>query len=126
MKNKFSSAWRSSKKPRKQRKYRSNAPLHIKHKFMGAHLSAELRKKYNKRTIPVRREDKIKVMRGQFKGHVGKVDRIDTKRERIYVRGIEITKKDGTKVFLPIHPSNLMILELNLNDKKRVEALNRK
>ena len=126
MKPKFSSSWRASKQPRKQRKYRANAPLHVKHKLMGAHISAELRKKYNKRAIAVRKEDKVKVMRGQFRGHVGKVDKVDVKREKVYVRGVEITKKDGTKAFLPIHPSNLMILELDLKDKKRVEVLKRK
>lgn len=122
---KFSSSWIASKKPKKQRKYRANAPLHIKHKFMGAHLAEELRKKHGKRAIPVRRDDKVKVMRGQFKGHTGKVDRIDMKRERVFVRGVELKKKDGTKAFLPIHPSNLMIVELNLADKKRVEVLKR-
>ena len=126
MKKKFSSSWKCSKQPRKQRKYRVNAPLHIKHKFMGTHLCAELRKKHNKRAVAVRKEDKVKIMRGQFKGHVGKVDRVDVKREKAYVRGVEITKKDGTKAFLPTHPSNLMILELDLKDKKRVAALKRK
>ena len=126
MKKKFSGSWKSSKQPRKQRKYRANAPLHVKHKLMGAHLSAELRKKHGKRAMGVRKEDKVKVMRGQFKGHVGKVDRVDVKREKVYVRGVEITKKDGTKAFMPIHASNLMIIELSLGDKKRAEALKRK
>lgn len=122
----FSTSWKSSKQPRKQRKYRAKAPLHIKQKLMGAHLSAELRKKHSKRAVSIRKDDKVKVMRGQFKGHVGKVDRVDMKRERVYVRGVEISKKDGTKAFLPVHPSNLMITELNLSDKKRADALKRK
>jgi large subunit ribosomal protein L24 len=53
------------------------------------------------------------------------VDRVNTKREFIYIRGAEITKKDGTKSFYPLHPSNLMVLELNLSDKKRVESIGR-
>ena len=122
---KFSTEWKSSKQPGKQRKFRLNAPLHIKHKFMGAHLSAALRKKHGKRAVAIRREDKVKVLRGQFKGHVGKVDRVDVKKTKVYVRGVEITKKDGTKAFYPIHPSNLMIMELNLSDKRRVAALKR-
>ena len=126
MKNLFSKSWKSSKQPRKQRKFRANAPLHLKRKFMGAHLSKELREKHGKRSIAVRKDDKVKVMRGQFKGLTGKIERIDVKRCRVYVRGIEITKKDGTKSFRPIHPSNLMITELNLGDKKRAEVLKRK
>ena len=49
MKTKFSSSWIKSKQPRKQRKYRRYAPLHIKQRFVSAHLSKELHKKYNKR-----------------------------------------------------------------------------
>lgn len=118
--------WKRSKQPRKQRKYRYNAPLHIKSKFLASHLSKELRKKYNKRNATVRKGDKIKILRGQFKGKVGKIDRVDLKRTKVYITGIEIAKKDGTKTFYPIHPSNLLITELNLDDKKRVKTLERK
>jgi large subunit ribosomal protein L24 len=126
MKALFSKSWISSKQPRKQRKYRANAPLHLKRKFMGAHLSKELKEKHGKRSAAVRKDDKVKVMRGQFKGLVGKVERVDVKRCRVYIRGVELTKKDGTKSFRPIHPSNLLITELSLSDKKRAEALKRK
>ncbi|MFH1399364.1 MAG: 50S ribosomal protein L24 [Candidatus Woesearchaeota archaeon] len=122
----FSKAWNSSKAPGKQRKYRARAPLHIKRKFMGAHLSPELRKSHGRRAIIVRKDDKVKVMRGQFSGLSGKVDRVDISGVKVYVRGVETTKKDGTKVFYPLHPSNLMITELNLSDKKRVAALKRR
>ena len=70
---KFSTAWKSSSKPKKQKKYLLNAPLHLKHHFVQVHLSKELRKKYNRRSISVRKGDKVKVMRGSFKKHEGKV-----------------------------------------------------
>ena len=125
MKTEFSAAWKSSSQKRKQRKYRWNAPLHIKKNMMASHLSAELRKKHTKRAAVVRKDDKVKIMRGQFKGLTGKVDRVDVKRQNVFVRGAEGAKKDGTKTFYPLHPSNLMILELNLSDKRRVESLAR-
>ena len=118
--------WKKSKKPAKQRKYRYNAPLHIKQKFVHAHLSKELRKKYGKRSIGLRKGDKVKVMRGQFKKHAGKVDIVDLKKGKIYLTGIEISKKDGTKATCPIEPSNLMITELNTDDKMRDKILKRK
>jgi large subunit ribosomal protein L24 len=126
MKKKFLTTWKRSKQPRKQRKYRYNAPLHIKAKFMTAHLSKELREKQGKRAVQLRKGDKVQVMRGQFKKKIGKIERINLKKSKVYVNGIEMIKKDGTKVLYPIHPSNLMILELNLDDKKRVQALKRK
>lgn len=126
MKTKFSSSWKKSIQPRKQRKYRYNAPLHIKQKFVNVHLSKELRKKHSKRNMGVRKGDKVKVMRGQFKKKEGKVEQVSLKKTLIYVEGIEITKKDGTKTRYPIHPSNLMVTELNMDDKMRQKSLERK
>ncbi|MFH0977964.1 MAG: 50S ribosomal protein L24 [Candidatus Woesearchaeota archaeon] len=123
MKKKYSSSWKGSSKARKQRKYRFNAPLHIKQKFMSSHLSKELRAKHKLRSVQLRKGDKVKIARGQFKNKTGKVDRIDLKSERVYISSIEIIKKDGSKVLYPLHPSNLVIQELNLDDKKRKEKL---
>ncbi len=125
MKKKFSRSWIKSKQPRKQRKYSHNAPLHIKGKFMSAHLSKDLMKKYNRRSIRPRKGDKIIVLRGQFKKKKGNVERVDLKKSKVYVSGVEMIKKDGTKVFYPVHPSNLVVTEINLDDKKRVAILNK-
>lgn len=124
--NKFSSAWKSSKKPRKQRKYRIGAPLHIRHKFVSSALSKDLRKKYGRRSIGLRKGDKVKITAGKFKKHAGNVDRIDLKKTRVFVSGVELAKRDGTKKLLAMHPSNIMITELNLDDKFRQNQLERK
>lgn len=126
MKNKFSTSWKSSKRPAKQRKYRHNAPLHITQKFLSAHLSKELRTKYGRRNIVVVKGDKVKVVRGQFSGRENKVERTDHKAIKVYISGIDRTKKDGSKSTYPIHPSNLIITELNLDDKKRKGKLEKK
>ena len=126
MKTKFSSSWKKSKQPRKQRKYRYNAPLHVKQKFVSTHLSKDLRKKYKKRNVNLRKGDSVKVMRGQFKNKSGKVDEVDVKKTSVYVDGIETVKRDGTKSRYPIHPSNLIITEVNLEDKMRNKIIVRK
>ncbi len=118
----FSKTWKRSKKPSKQRKYRAKAPLHIQNKFLGCHLSKELRTKHGKRTITLRKSDKVKVLVGQFKGKSGKIERVNMGKQRAYVTGIEFTKKDGGKGLYPLHPSNLMITELFLEDKKRLRT----
>ncbi|MCP3681145.1 MAG: 50S ribosomal protein L24 [bacterium] len=122
----FSTTWKSSKKPGKQRKYRYNAPLHVKQKLMGAHLSKDLRTKYGKRTVRVKKGDTVKVLRGKFKGKSGKIERIDLKSSKIYITGIDVTKRDGTKAFCSIDPSNVIITELDLDDKKREKSIKRK
>ena len=125
MNKKFSRKWKSSKQPRKQRKYVFNAPLHIRHKFLSAHLAEELIKKYKKRNFPVKKGDKVLIMRGQFKGTSGVINKINIKKLRIYIDGAEVIKKDGTKTFYPIHPSKVMIKELSLDDKERKKAIER-
>lgn len=122
----FSGKWKSSRNPKKQRKYRVSAPLHIKQKLIHAHLSKGLREKYGKRSIGLRKGDKVKVIMGKFRKHEGKVDSIDLKKTRVFVNGIEITKRDGTKKLLALHPSNLMVTELNTEDKLRQKILERK
>lgn len=126
MKTKFSSSWVKSKQPRKQRKYRYNAPLHIKQKFVSTHLSKDLRKKHHKRSINLRKGDSVKIMRGQFKTKTGKIEEISVKKTLVYVSGIDITKRDGTKARYPINPSNLMITEINMDDKRRNKSIERK
>lgn len=122
----FSKAWKGSKKPRKQRKYRAKAPLHVRKKFVSIHLSKDLIKKYGKRNVPVIKGDKIKVLKGQFKKKEGKVERINRRSCKVFVTGIELVKKEGSKILQPLDPSNLLITELNLDDKKRKAKLEKK
>src|SRR3989344_5243032 len=126
MKQHFSTMWNASVQPRKQRKYLANAPIHIRHQILSANLSKELRKKYGKRSFPVRKGDEVKIMVGEFKKKNGKIDLIDIKNYRVTIEGIQRTKKDGTKIKVYFHPSNLQVIELNLDDKNRKQALERK
>jgi len=119
MKTKFNTSWKASKQPRKQRKYLANAPLHLKKKLLGVNLSKELRKKYGKRTIAIRKGDSVKIMRGKFKKKKGKVNEVSLKFSKVIVDGIQVKKQDGSKANVKLQPSNLQIIELNLEDKKR-------
>ena len=125
MKKEFSNLWISSKQPRKQRKYLANAPLHIKHKFLSSQLSKSLREKYDKRSLPLRKGDEVLVMRGSFKKKKAKVSSLDLKRTRATLENIQRSKRDGSKINVYFHSSVLQIQNLNLDDKKRLETLNR-
>ncbi len=119
MKKKFSTSWKKSKQPRKQRKYRANAPLHLRHKMLSSMLNKDLRKKYGKKSLSIRKGDDVMVMKGRFKKKKGKIASVDLKRKRATIEGIQIKKKDGTKINVFFDSSNLQIMELNLDDKKR-------
>ncbi len=106
--------------PRKQRKALYTAPLHIRRKIMSANLSKELRADIGKRSLPIKVGDKVQVVRGDFKGHEGKVESVDAKRYKVTVEGVTLSKPDGNAVLLPIHPSNLMIIEADLKDERRI------
>ena len=123
---KFSNKWNSSKSKRKQRKYRFQSPIHKRHILISSNLSKELRKKYGKRSFPLRKNDSVIITTGEFKKKKGKITKIDSYNLRVYIEGIQKSKKDGTKVYVPINPSNLQITELDLQDKKRIISLERK
>ncbi len=109
----------SSTQPRKQRKARYDAPLHVRRKQVAAHLSEELLLKYNRRSMPVVTGDEVKVLRGNHKGESGKVVDVDTKHRNIVVEGVTVKKADGTDVPRPVDPSNVLITKLNLDDARR-------
>ena len=121
MKTKFNKNWKASKQPRKQRKYLATAPLHIKRKLLATNLSKELRKKYGRRNIELRKGDLVKILRGKFKKKQGKVIRIKTKSLKVYIENIQVKKREGSKIDVPVKASNLQIIELNAEDKKRLK-----
>ncbi len=115
----FSKSWKSSKKPRKQRKYTYNAPLHLKRKLVKAKVSKEIEEKYNVKTLIVRKNDKVKILRGEYKGKEGKVIGFSKKDYRkVLIEGIELTKKAGEKKHIPIHHSNLIIISAEEDPKR--------
>ncbi len=112
-------SWKSSVQPKKQRKYRENAPLHIKHRLLSVNLSKDLKKRYSTRNLEIRKGDTVKVLRGQYKNKSGVINNVNLKKLKVSVDGIEKVRKDGTKTFYPFDPSNLQITELFVDDKKR-------
>ncbi len=123
MKKKFSTQWIGSRQPRKQRKYLANAPLSNKRKMISSNLNKELRKKYSRRNFVLRKGDEVRIMSGEFKGKIGKISEVNTKKMKVSIEGIQRTKKDGTKINVLFHASNLQIQTLNLEDKKRIRSI---
>jgi large subunit ribosomal protein L24 len=115
-----------TKNPGKQRKMLFNAPAHMRHKLMAAPLSTELLAQRGVKTLPVRKGDTVRIVRGDQKGFEGKVSRVDLKHFRVYLEGLTREKVDGTAVFVALHPSKVTIRSLNLDDKVRKAVLDRK
>ena len=89
--------------------------------MMSAHLSGELKAKYEVRSIPVRKGDQVKVVVGNFKGQEGKVQSVYRRRRCIYIEKVIKEKPNGQQAQIPIHPSNCVISALKLDkDRKRI------
>lgn len=115
-----------SKNPKKQRRALHQAPLHKRQKLVAAHLSKPLIKKYKTRSLPVRKGDEVKIMRGKFKKITGKVSRVDLKKLKVYIENVKRKKVSGEEVMVPIHPSNLLIINPVLEDSRRKKIIQRK
>lgn len=92
---------------------------------MSASLDSELRKKYNVRSLPIRRDDEVKIVRGTYKDREGKVITVYRKKFVIHVEGIKREKANGQTVQIGIHPSKVVITKIHL-DKDRQAKLNKK
>jgi len=108
---------------RKQRKAHFTAPSHVRRVIMSAPLSKDLRTKYNVKSMPVRKDDEVKIKRGTQKGRDGKVIQVYRKKWCIHVDKITREKANQATVQIPIHPSNVEIVKLAIdNDRKATLA----
>lgn len=111
---------------RKNRKRHFNAPSHIRRIIMSSPLSKEMRTKYGVRSVPIRKDDEVQVVRGHHKGpQVGKVVQVYRKKYVIYIERIQREKANGASVHIGIHPSNVVIVKLKM-DRDRKMLLDRR
>ncbi len=95
----------------------------VKSKQLSSHLSKELQKKYTKRSIRVIEGDTIRVLRGEFRGVTGKITKVSTQKNGVSVEGVKKEKLKGGNLDVFIHPSNLIVTDLNTEDKWRQNKL---
>nr|ABX44828.1 putative 60S ribosomal protein RPL26 [Flustra foliacea] len=111
---------------RKQRKRHFQAPSHVRRIIMSSPLSKEMRTKYNVRSLPIRKDDEVQVVRGHYKGQqVGKVVQCYRKKFVVYIERIQREKANGATVYVGIHPSKVVIVKPKL-DKDRKAIIERR
>lgn len=107
---------------------------------MSAPLSKELREKHNVRvfdycliffayknqvrSIPIRKDDEVTIVRGSQKGREGKVTSVYRLKYLIHVERVSREKSNGQSVPIGIHPSKVVVNKLKL-DKDREKILER-
>merc|ERR1719440_2533476 len=110
---------------RKSRKAHFTAPSSVRRKIMSAHLNKELSQKYHVKSMPIRKDDEVIVVRGINRGREGKVIQVYRKKYVIHIERVTREKSNGSTVNVGIPPSNVMITKLKL-DKDRRAILERK
>eukprot|EP01038_Epipyxis_sp_PR26KG_P013281 gene13281-17794_t len=110
---------------RKQRKAHFGATSFERRQRMSAALNKDLFQRYHVRSIPVRAEDEVLVVRGKFKGQEGKVLQVYRKKYVLHVERCTRDKANGQTVNVGIDASNVVITKLKL-DKSRKAILDRK
>lgn len=86
---------------------------------MSSHLSKELKTKYDVRSIPVRKGDTVKVMRGTCKGREGKVQAVYRKRWALHIEKVTREKTNGKKTTTLI---NLICRNPSTNPNSRLPS----
>lgn len=114
-----------SGKPRRQRIFRFNAPMHSRQHFVHAHLDKALRQKLGikSRAVQLSKGDTIKVMSGANRGKTGKVTRVDMRRCYVYIDSLKKKNAKGKEFDVHISSSNVCITDLNLSDKYRSKRI---
>merc|ERR1712072_201567 len=110
---------------RKSRKAHFTAPSSVRRKIMSAHLNKELSQKYHVKSMPIRKDDEVIVVRGSNRGREGKVIQVYRKKYVIHIERDTREKSNGSTVNVGIHPSNVVITKLKL-DRDRRAILDRK
>lgn len=104
---------------RKSRKAYFTAASSVRRKLMSSHLSKELKEKHGVRAVPIRKGDEVVVVRGQNKTHTGKVLSVYRRRFCIHIERYTKEKSNGQTVPVPVHPSNVFITKLKMNEDRK-------
>lgn len=110
-------------KPSKIRNRTMHNPSYsLRSKLMASHLTADLRKNNHIRSIRVVPGDSVKITRGEYRDVTGKVDKVDPSKG-VVISGTKKEKMAGEKFDVYIHPSNLLVTALNMDDKRRSKRI---
>ena len=118
-----------SSKPKKQRKFAFERPLHLKRNALAGHLSRDLRKKLGLRSMPLRKGDTVKIMRGKNRGREGKITGVNYKRGIVFIEKIIRKKSDGTEIQFGIPASKVLVIDMEIDEKrlrKKAKAVEKK
>ena len=96
---------------------------HKRDKFLGANLAENLREQHSKRSMRVIKGDTVRILRGEYVGIAGKVEKVNTEKSTLSIEGVQREKIRGGNVKVQVHASNVQIISLNTDDDYRIKGI---
>jgi len=96
---------------------------HVRDAMICSSLADNLREQYARKSVRVKKGDNVRVMRGEYSGIEGKIEKVNTHRGTLAIEGVQREKVRGGNVKVQIHASNVQVIGLNLDDKLRENRL---
>jgi len=104
----------SRKKLAEAKELKTKALLHV-------HVSKELktRMKAKKRSLLVRKGDRVRIMRGSLNGKEAKVTKVNYQRAVVFLEGMTAKNAKGKETLLPFQPSNLLLVDVDMGGNRK-------
>jgi large subunit ribosomal protein L24 len=109
--------------PRRQRKALYTADTFERRIRMGVPLSRDLRSRFHRRSLPVRKGDTVRVLSGSFAGREERVARVDRRGYSVTLDNVTLKAADEKMKPLSLGVGHLVITRLNLSDPWRRRSM---
>ena len=107
-----------SKKPSKQRQALYNVKNHQVSKLFTVPLDEALQEEYGIKRLPLRKDDYVRVISGEFNGIEGKVLSVSKVSRKITIEECALQKKDGKNYNVPISVSKVVLTKFAMKKNK--------
>jgi large subunit ribosomal protein L24 len=109
--------------PRRQRRALYEATSAERRRRMTVPLSRELRARFHRRSVPVRKGDTVRVLAGSYEGREERVARVDRRAYTVTLDNVTLKTAEEKLKPLPLRPAYLVLTRLNLADGWRRRSL---
>jgi len=109
--------------PRRQRRALYEASTSERRRRMTVPLSRELRRRFHRRNVPLRKGDTVRVLSGSFAGREERVARVSRRSYSVTLDNVTLKTAEEKLKPLALRLSHLVITHLNLADPWRRRAL---
>ena len=113
----------SPRSPRRQRKALYTAAPFERRRRMTVLLSRELRGRFHRRSVPLRKGDTVRVLSGSFVGREERVAKVNRRDYSVTLDNVTLKAADEKLKPLALRPAHLVITRLNLSDPWRRKSL---